>query len=40
MAPFPIDYSDEWDSKTTQKTIIVYDTVFTKMDKGKTQDDT
>lgn len=31
MAPFPIDYSDEWDTKTTHKTIILYDTVIKKI---------
>lgn len=28
---FPIDYSDEWDSKTTHKTIILYDIVIKKI---------
>lgn len=31
MDPFPIDYSDEWDSKTTHETIILYDTVIKKI---------
>lgn len=31
MAPFPIDYSDEWGSKTTHKAIIFYDSVIRKI---------